>query len=82
MAHGAYAAPVSSRFGSPAPEKIVQALAEQSGEILVPHGASTAGTLGVTQQVPIREVYLTSGRTHTRKLKLGRSEGLVKHAPC
>ncbi|MGH8115638.1 MAG: hypothetical protein ACREPS_11385, partial [Rhodanobacteraceae bacterium] len=30
-------------------------------------------------QVPIREVYLTSGRT--RKLKLGRSEVLVKHAP-
>jgi len=29
--------------------------------------------------VPIREVYLTSERT--RKLKLGRSEVLVKHAP-
>ncbi|MBU9384367.1 DUF6088 family protein [Burkholderia gladioli] len=81
VARGTYSAPVSSRFGSraPAPEKVVQALAEQSGEIVVPHGASAANALGLTQQVPIREVYLTSGRT--RKLKLGRSEVLVKHAP-
>ncbi|HKZ09360.1 MAG TPA: DUF6088 family protein [Rhodanobacteraceae bacterium] len=81
VARGTYAAPVFSRFGSrpPAPEKVVQALATHSGEIVVPHGASAANTLGLTQQVPIREVYLTSGRT--RKLKLGRSEVLVKHAP-
>lgn len=81
VARGAYAAPVASRFGprAPAPAKVVQALAEQSGEIVVPHGASAANALGLTQQVPIREVYLTSGRT--RKLKLGRSEVLVKHAP-
>lgn len=81
VARGAYAAPVSSRFGSraPAPEKVVKALAEQSGEIVVPHGANADNALGLTQQVPIREVYLTSGRT--RKLKLGRSEVLVKHAP-
>lgn len=81
VARGAYAAPVSSRFGSraPAPEKVVKALAEQNGEIVVPHGANAANALGLTQQVPIREVYLTSGRT--RKLKLGRSEVLVKHAP-
>lgn len=81
VARGAYTAPVSSRFGShaPAPDKVVQSLAEQSGEIVVPHGASAANALGLTQQVPIREVYLTSGRT--RKLKLGRSEVLVKHAP-
>ncbi|KDC32849.1 PF13338 domain protein [Bordetella bronchiseptica F4563] len=81
VTRGTYAAPVSSRFGSraPAPEKVVEALAAQSGEIVVPHGASAANSLGLTQQVPIREVYLTSGRT--RKLKLGRSEVLMKHAP-
>src|SRR5690606_10468212 len=81
VARGTYAAPVASRFGShsPSPEKVVRALAEQRGEIVVPHGASAANALGLTQQVPIREVYLTSGRT--RKLKLGRSEVLVKHAP-
>lgn len=81
VARGTYAVPVASRFGvrAPAPEKVVQALAGQSGEIVVPHGASAANSLGLTRQVPIREVYLTSGRT--RKLKFGRSEVLMKHAP-
>lgn len=81
VARGTYVAPVSSRFGSraPAPAKVVKALAEQSGETIAPHGASAANALGLTQQVPTREVYVTSGRT--RKLKLGRSELLVKHAP-
>lgn len=81
VGRGAYAAPVASRFGKrpPAAGKIVAALAAQSGEIVAPHGAAAANALGLTQQVPVREVYLTSGRT--RKLKLGRSEVLVKHAP-
>jgi len=81
VARGAYVTPVSSRFGTraPAPEKVVQALAAQSGEVVTPHGASAANALGLTQQVPIREVYLTSGRT--RKLTLGRSEVMVKHVP-
>jgi hypothetical protein len=78
---GTYVTPVSSRFGSraPAPQKVVESLAAQSGETVTPHGAMSANALGLTQQVPIREVYLTSGRT--RKLKLGRSEVLVKHVP-
>ena len=81
VSRGTYVAPVSSRFGTraPAPEKVVEALAAQSGEVVTPHGASAANALGLTQQVPIREVYLTSGRT--RKLKLGRSEVMVKHVP-
>lgn len=81
VARGTYVAPVVSRFGSraPAPEKVVRSLAKRSGEIVVPHGANSANALGLTQQVPIKEVYLTSGRT--RKLKLGKGEILVKHAP-
>jgi len=81
VARGTYVPPVSSRFGTraPAPEKVVQALATRNGEVVTPHGAAAANALGLTQQVPIREVYLTSGRT--RKLKLGRSEVTVKHAP-
>jgi hypothetical protein len=81
VARGAYVAPVSGKFGvrAPAPEKVVTSLAIQSGEVVAPHGASAANALGLTQQVPVREVYLTSGRT--RKLKLGRSEVLIKHAP-
>jgi Family of unknown function (DUF6088) len=81
VARGTYVAPVSSRFGSraPAPGEVVKAMAAQSGETIAPHGVSAANALGLTRQVPTREVYLTSGRT--RKLKLGRSELLVKHAP-
>ena len=81
VGRGSYVTPVSSRFGTraPAPEKVVESLAAQRGEMVAPHGAAAANALGLTQQVPIREVYLTSGPT--RKLKLGRSEVLVKHAP-
>ena len=81
VSRGTYAAPVSGRFGprAPAAGRVVEAMAEQRGEIIVPHGASAANSLGLTRQVPIREVYLTSGRT--RRLKFGRSEVLVKHAP-
>lgn len=81
VARGTYVTPVSSRFGirAPAPEKVVRALAAQNGEVVTPHGANAANALGLTQQVPIREVYLTSGRS--RKLTLGRSEVTVKHAP-
>lgn len=81
VGRGTYVTPVSSRFGTraPAPEKVVESLAAQSGETVTPHGAMAANALGLTQQVPIREIYLTSGRT--RKLKLGRSEVLVKHVP-
>jgi hypothetical protein len=81
VARGTYVVPVSSRFGTrpPAPQKVVQAMAAQNGEVVAPHGASAANALGLTQQVPIREVYLTSGRT--RRLKLGRSEVTVTHAP-
>jgi hypothetical protein len=79
VARGTYVSPVSSRFGTrpPTPEKVVHALATQTGEVMTPHGASSANTLGLTQQVPIREAYLTSGRT--RKLKLGRLEVVVSH---
>lgn len=81
VGRGIAVTPVSSRFGTraPAPEKVVQSLAVQSGEMVTPHGANAANALGLTQQVPIREVYLTLGRS--RKLSLGCYEVTVKHAP-
>lgn len=81
VARGTYTVPIFSRFGTraPAPEKVVAALAAQSGQITVAHGASAANRLGLTLQVPIREVFLTSGRTRT--LTLGSSDVLLKHAP-
>jgi len=81
VARGSYAPPVTSRFGSraPSPQKVVESLAAARGETVVPHGAAAANALGLTQQVPIREAYLTTGRT--RRIKLGRSEVIVKQAP-
>lgn len=81
VGRGAYVAPVSGRFGlrPPAPSRVVESLASQNGEMVAPHGAVAANALGLTQQVPLREAYVTSGRT--RSIQLGQSEVLVKHVP-
>jgi Family of unknown function (DUF6088) len=54
--------PVEGRFGTRAPSavKMVEGLANQRGETIVSHGAA-ANTLGLTTQVPMRAIYLTSG---------------------
>ena len=44
-----------------------------------PSGAATANQLGLTTQVPLRPLYLTSGRT--RHLKLGAQTVELRHAP-
>lgn len=78
---GIYVLPVESRFGSRAPFtlKMVEGLASQRGETIVPHGAAVANALGLTTQVPMRAVYLTSGRS--RLLKLGAQMVELRHAP-
>ena len=78
---GLYVLPVKSRFGSRAPslQKTVEALAAQRGEQIASSGAMAANALGLTTQVPVRSVFLTSGRN--RKLKLGRQEIELRHAP-
>ncbi len=82
VGRGAYVAPIAGRFGSrpPAPGKVVESFAAQTGELVAPHGAAAANALGLTRQVPVREVYVTSGRTRT--LRFGPSEVLVKHVPA
>ena len=78
---GIYALPVESRFGTRAPStvKMVEGLANQRGETIVSHGAAAANTLGLTTQVPMRAVYLTSGRS--RHLTLGAQTVEFRHAP-
>jgi hypothetical protein len=82
IARGVYVVPVQGRFGArpPAVESTVAALAEQRGETIVSHGAATANRLGLTTQVPVREVYLTSGPN--RELKLGAQVVELRHAPA
>lgn len=81
VGRGLYTAPIHGRFGvrPPSPEKLLGALAEKTGEIMVSHGAAAANRLGLTTQVPVREVFLTSGRSRT--LRLGARVLEMKHAP-
>ena len=73
--------PVRGRFGARAPEvaKVVQEWASQRGETIVGSGAEAANALGLTTQVPVRQVFLTSGPS--RKLKLGSQTVELRHAP-
>ena len=78
---GLYLLPVKSRFGCRAPSvrKTIEALAAQRGDLIASSGAMAANALGLTTQVPVRPVFLTSGRN--RKLKLGKQEVELRHAP-
>ena len=78
---GIYVLPVESRYGMRAPSavKMVEGLANQRGDIIVSHGAAAANALGLTTQVPMRAVYLTSGPS--RRLKLGAQMVEFRHAP-
>jgi hypothetical protein len=79
IARGAYALPVASRFGDrpPSTTAVVQSIESASGEVVVANGAAKANALGLTTQVPTREVFLTSGRA--RMLHLGERTVELKH---
>lgn len=79
VGRGAYAAPIQGRFGSrpPSTEAVVHAIEAASGETIVANGAAEANALGLTTQVPTREVFITSGRSRT--LQLGNRFVELKH---
>ena len=78
---GVYVRPIETRFGmrSPAMEKVIPALSELWGAVIVPCGGGAANVLGLTTQVPIRLVYLTSGPS--RKLWIDGQPVVLRHAP-
>jgi len=79
VGRGAYALPIAGRFGSrpPSTEAVVEAIQSTHGEVVVPNGAAEANALGMTTQVPTREIFLTSGPTRT--LRLGNRIVELKH---
>ena len=81
VCQGVYVQPIETRFGSrlPAVEKVIASLSELWGETIVPCGGAAANALGLTTQVPVRSVYLTSGPN--RKLRLGELTVELRHAP-
>ena len=79
VGRGVYALPVQGRFGArpPSTQTVVAAIEATSGELVVPSGAAEANALGLTTQMPVREVFLTSGPS--RKLRLGLRDVELKH---
>lgn len=63
---------------SPSPEKVARALAGRDATKLQPAGAYAANLLGLSEQVPMRVVFLTDG--HSRKVKVGTMEILLRHS--
>ena len=81
VARGVYVTATASRFGPVPPpvDKVVQSLASITGHAIVRHGAAAANALGLTKQVPVRQIYLTDGSART--LKLGRQVIEIRRAP-
>jgi len=79
VGRGTYSMPVQGRFGvrPPSTESVVEAIESTSGETVVASGAAEANALGLTTQVPTREIYLTSGPS--RRLQLGSRGVELKH---
>lgn len=80
VARGIYVAVKASRIGPVPPpvDKVVQSLAIITGRAVVRHGAAAANALGLTSQVPVRQIYLTDGRART--LSLGKQIIEIRHA--
>ena len=81
VSRGLYARPVATRFGErpPSAESVIRGIETIEHEKLVPHGAAAANALGLTTQVPMREVYMTPGRPRT--ISLGKQRIEIKRAP-
>ena len=81
VCQGIYMMPVETRFGRCAPgvDKGIEALAALWNETIVPCGGAAAHVLGLTTQIPVRSVYLTSGPG--RRLRFGSLEVELRHAP-
>lgn len=80
VARGFYALPIKSRFGDlpPTPAETIAAIARQKGERISPSAVAAANALGLTTQVPLRTVYLTSGRS--RRIRVAGETVELRHA--
>ncbi|APZ43110.1 DUF6088 family protein [Acidihalobacter ferrooxydans] len=81
VARGLYVTVTASRFGPVPPpvDKMIQSLADITGHAIVRHGTAAANALGLTTQVPVRQIYLTDGRART--LNLGKQVIEIRRVP-
>jgi len=81
VSRGLYTLPVQGHYGvmTPSSGKLLAALSMKTEETFVVQGGAAANLLGLSPQVPMCEIYLTSGRSRT--FRRGRYTFKVKHAP-
>ncbi len=80
LARGLYDVPRrDTQIGSLAPaiDAVAEALRDRDGARLQPAGAHAAQRLGLSDQVPVRAVFVTDGRS--RIVRLGRRQIVLKH---
>ena len=78
---GVYMRPIEPRFGLRTPDidEAIMSLSALWGETIVPCGGAAANVLGLTTQIPVQSVYLTSGPS--RRLYFSRLLVRLRHAP-
>lgn len=82
IANGIYCKPIETRFGPlfPSVEELVKAIARRDNAQILPTGETAQNQLGLSTQMPMNSVYLTSGSA--RKLVLrGRTVTLKRSVP-
>lgn len=79
LAQGIYAKPRKSRFGIvlPSIEEIAQAIAVRDHTKVLPSGLTALNVLGLSTQVPMRHIYLTTGSE--RIIRLENQQLVLKH---
>lgn len=80
VSNGIFLKPVKTRFGIlyPEPIEVVKAIAKRDHAEVLPNGFVALNQLGLSTQVPMKYMYLTSGAT--RMVRLGKKEVMLKHA--
>ena len=63
---------------SPRPDAVAQALAQRDAVRLQPSGALAANLLGISDQIPMRMVFLTDGRA--RRVQVGKNQIIFRKA--
>lgn len=80
LSKGVYLYPENTRFGTinPSVDDIVKSIAERDNVSILPTGSTALNKLGLSTQVPMNAVFLTTGSTRT--IKVGNRKILFKHS--
>lgn len=79
LAKGIYYKPIATKYGNvyPSAEKIVKSIAEHENAKILPTGEYALNALGLSTQVPMNAVYLTTGSPRT--ITIGNKKIRLKH---